>query len=75
VRIGSHAVADTVVPAEADGTSVGPVRIEGLAPVEARWRVSDIIYDGALSEAFMREWIFTVDLSGGEMWVVRADSR
>lgn len=43
--------------------------LDGLSPVLTRFRTKDIIYDGALSEKFMREWIFTFDLASNAIWI------
>jgi hypothetical protein len=39
-----------------------------LSSLSTRFRTKDIIYDGALSEEFMRDWIFTFDLSSNSVW-------
>lgn len=64
VRVDAHLDVGNV-PERADGTREGRVQFDGLSPVDARWRVADIIYDGALSEAFLRKWRITLDLSNG----------
>jgi hypothetical protein len=43
-------------------------QIEGLPSHSVRYRTKNIIYDGALSEEFMREYIFTFDLSSNAIW-------
>lgn len=42
--------------------------IPGLGSVGADLAL-DIIYDGALSAGFMEQWVFTMDLDTGRMWV------
>lgn len=71
VRVGSHAVADAVADGE---ITSGPVQFEGVMPIDGQWRAADLIYDGALSEAYMRQWVFTLDLMNGTTWVKRAGS-
>jgi hypothetical protein len=44
-------------------------------PRSRRWRVVEMIYDGALSEEFLRAWVITLDLAEGKAWAVRAASR
>lgn len=48
------------------------LHVDGMPPVVTTFRTSDIIYDGALSEKFMRDWLFTFDLASNEVWVRRA---
>jgi len=72
VRVGPTAVSGRVPSREERAASAGPVQFEGATPVEAQWRAADIIYDGALSEAYVRKWILTLDLSNGAAWVMRA---
>ncbi len=43
---------------------------QNLAPVSAEFRTKKIIYDGALSEAFLREWVFTFDLNQNSIWAM-----
>ena len=45
------------------------LQLRNLSSVSTRFRTKDIIYDGALSEEFMRKWIFTFDLSINAVWV------
>ena len=42
--------------------------------VTAPARSSDIIYDGALSEAFLRQMVLSVDLRTGHAWATRSDA-
>jgi len=72
VRVRSHAISDARQAVGDGETSSGPVRFEGAEAVEAQWRVADIIYDGALSEAYLRQWVITLDLPNGTTWVTRA---
>jgi hypothetical protein len=48
------------------------LHVDGMPPVATSFRTSDIIYDGVLSEEFMREWLFSFDLASNEVWVMRA---
>ena len=45
------------------------LQLRNLSSVSTRFRTKDIIYDGALSEEFMRKWIFTFDISINAVWV------
>ena len=49
------------------------LNISNLSPKSTRCRTKDIIYDGALSEEFMSDWIFTFDLSSNAVWVTPVD--
>jgi len=48
------------------------LQVDGMPPVTTSFRTRDIIYDGVLSEEFMREWLFSFDLASNEVWVMRA---
>jgi hypothetical protein len=48
--------------------------LDNLSAIPARFRTKDIIYDDALSEEFMRQWIFTFDLSSDAVWVSPHDN-
>jgi len=48
------------------------LHVDGMPPVATSFRTRDIIYDGVLSEAFMREWLFSFDLASNEVWAMRA---
>jgi len=43
--------------------------LDGYTDMVTDFRTKDIIYDGALSEAFMSELIFTFDLVSNSIWV------
>ena len=43
-------------------------RLVGLPTTEANIRVVEMIYDGVLSESFLRKWVWTVDLNSGALW-------
>jgi hypothetical protein len=45
--------------------------IEGLTGVPTTFHTRDIIYDGVLSEAFLRLWTLAFDLSANEVWAAR----
>lgn len=45
--------------------------LDGLPGVPATFRTRDIIYDGVLSESFLRQWIFAFDLSVNQVWAAR----
>jgi len=71
VRVRSHVVSNA---GSGEEIASGFVQLEGAEPIESQWRTADIIYDGALSEAYIRQWVITLDLSKGETWVMRAGS-
>lgn len=72
VLVSTHLLGDTVPPA--DGSAqVTAVELEGLAPVEARWRGREIIYNGVLSEEFIRKFILTIDVAHSEVWVASSE--
>lgn len=45
------------------------LKLRNLSSVSTRFRTKEIIYDGALSEEFMRKWIFTFDISINAVWI------
>lgn len=47
---------------------------DGMPPLDASFRTRDIIHDSVLSEAFMRQWLFTFDLASNAVWVKRVSS-
>jgi len=48
------------------------LHLDGMPPVTTSFRTRDIIYDGVLSEEFMRQWLFSFDLASNEVWAMRA---
>jgi hypothetical protein len=50
------------------------LKLTNLSSIAARFRTKKIIYDGALSEEFMRKWIFTFDISNNAVWVSPAEN-
>ena len=55
------------------GVNEAEFSLEGLPSNLIRYRAKNIIYDGALSEEFMREYIFTFDLSSNSIWACRSE--
>lgn len=51
------------LPREVDAT----LKIDGLPPIISPLRVRELIHDGALSEAFLRAWVWTFDLARSEI--------
>jgi hypothetical protein len=45
------------------------LKLRNLSSVSTRFRTKDIIYDCALSEEYMKKWIFTFDISINAVWV------
>ena len=66
VLLGSH-VAAGLESSEMEITLGDSLRV--TAPASS----SDIIYDGALSEAFLRQMVLSVDLRTGQAWATRSD--
>lgn len=54
-----------------DATWEAPLTLDGVASVEATFRAKDIIYDGVLSEGFLRHWTIAFDFGGKAVWVER----
>jgi len=50
----------------------GVLHLDGIAPAATTFRTRDIIYDGVLSEEFMRDWLFSFNLTSNEVWVMPA---
>jgi hypothetical protein len=44
-------------------------KFNNLSSEVTRFRKKEMIYDGALSEEFMRKWTFTFDLSKNAVWI------
>ena len=66
VQVAQHLVGATgPVPREVDSVTL---TLTGLAPRETTIRIVDIIYDGALSEQLLREWMWTFHLGAGNVW-------
>jgi hypothetical protein len=55
-----------------DDTWEADLTLDGLPPAPSVFRTRDIIYDGALSEGFMSQWIFTFDLRANSVWATPA---
>lgn len=67
VQAAPHMVAAAgAVPREIGAVTLA---LDGLPPGTVRVRLRDLIHDGALSEAFLRTWIWTIDLAHGDVWV------
>jgi hypothetical protein len=50
------------------------LQLKNLSSVPTRFKTREIIYDGALSEEFIRKWVFTFDLSINAVWVSPAEN-
>ena len=50
-------------------------KLDGYGDVMTECRTKEIIYDGALSEAFMRKFVFTFDLASNSIWAKSVDSQ
>jgi hypothetical protein len=66
IQIAPHLVREKgPVPRELDREDF---KLAGFPASEASIRVAEMIYDGALSESFLRKWIWTFDLNSGALW-------
>jgi Aspartyl protease len=54
--------------ASGGGTWEAPLALDGLPAIGTTFRASDIIYDGALSEDFLRQWTLVFDLRANAVW-------
>jgi hypothetical protein len=66
VQVGPHLRGTT--GSSAGGTWEARLTLEGLSGMPATFRTRDVIYDGVLSEAFLRQWVLAFDLSANEVW-------
>ena len=48
--------------------------LKNLTTASTKFRTKEIIYDGALSEEFIRKWIFSFDLSDNAVWAVPVEN-
>jgi len=58
------------VPSQLDSAALS---LDGLPTRNVPVSVRDIIYDGALAEEFLRQWIWTFRLDSGELWAAKAE--
>jgi hypothetical protein len=58
-------IADTI---KVSDVNEAEFKLDGLPSHLVKYRAKKIIYDGALSESFMREYIFSFDLSSNSIW-------
>jgi len=68
VQVGPHLRGGGVAPAGQDGAWEAVLTLDGLPGVPATFRTRDIIYDGVLSEEFLRQWTLAFDLSVNGVW-------
>jgi hypothetical protein len=47
------------------------IQVVGLPPVRLPAVVREIIHDGALNEAWMRRYVFLIDVAAGRMWAAQ----
>ena len=60
--------------AESSSTWEAEFTLKNAVPLSTRFRMKNIIYDGALSEEFMRKWVFTFDLMNNSVWALPLES-
>jgi len=65
-------VAPHMLPSSGASPSSGVLTLDGLPSVEVATRVREILYDGVLSESFLRGWVWTFRLATGEVWAAAA---
>jgi hypothetical protein len=70
VRIAPH-----MLPPDAPETGSVGIDLGGGLTAEAAYERADLLYDGALSEAVLREWVLVLDLAEGNAWVREAGDR
>jgi hypothetical protein len=74
-NLGSVIAAPHLGPYGTDDSVISPdtweaeLALDGLPPAQMLFRTEDIIYDGVLSEEYMRQWVFTFDLASNGVWV------
>ncbi len=66
VQAGPHLRGRT--ESDAGDTWEAELTLDGLPGVGTTFRTRDIIYDGVLSEEFLRQWILAFDLASNEVW-------
>jgi hypothetical protein len=71
VQAGPHL--QTLGLSSASETWDAELALDGLPGVPTTFRTRDIIYDGVLSESFLRQWIFAFDLSTNRVWAARVE--
>ena len=67
----SHHFADTIINDSTTSTNIweSEFTLNNFSSSLTRFRAKEIIYDGVLSEEFMRKWIFTFELNTNSVWV------
>jgi len=65
VQVGTHVRG---APPGAGETWDAELTLEGLPGARTTFRTRDLIYDGVLSEEFLRRWTLAIDLSGNAVW-------
>jgi len=75
VIVSQHMVNNNITDSTASSvTWESEISLGNLSSVSVKFRTKEIIYDGALSEAFLRKWIFTFDLSNNAVWASPAEN-
>jgi len=65
-RVASHMVKRSVaVPYQIESATLA---VDGLPAGTVPLSVRELIYDGVLAEKFLRNWVWTFRLAGGELW-------
>jgi len=73
VQAGPHMLgAVGPLPREVEAATL---KIDGLPPTTSPLRVRDLIHDGALSETFLRAWVWTFDLARSEIWAAPSKAK
>lgn len=66
VQAAPHMVRATgAVPRQVEAAAFA---VDGLPVTSLPVRVRELIHDGALSESFLRDWVWTIDLAHGGIW-------
>lgn len=70
VLVSQHLVNKKLIDSTASsGIWESELKLRNLSSVSIKFRTKKIIYDGALSEKFIRKWVFTFDISNNGVWV------
>lgn len=73
VWIAPHAAAQLGLDLSTDEPRPVTLRLQGYGPIEVQAQQKEMIYDGLLNAAFLRDLRITVDLAAGRAWVGPAD--
>jgi hypothetical protein len=61
----------SVMQSRSADTVTAALTLDGWPAVQSSFRIRPLLYDGALSEAYLRNWTFSFDLAAGKVWAAR----